>query len=221
MTTYHKIDSVWKRDQKTGAFLSEFSTPEFEFLAPCEWDWSEKAHGTNIRVGWTSFEKEPPGRFVVERHIRGRTDRAQLHSGLLERLHELFPEETLREAFGEKSDTCVVLYGEGIGPGINDSRLSPDGYDFVLFDVRIGRWWLTRENVANVASKFGVQVAPTVGSGSIPEAVELVREGFESRLASAAPGTPAEGLVLRPRLELFMRNGSRIITKLKTADFRK
>lgn len=219
MSTYHKIQSVWKRNRATGAFLPAFSCDEFEFLAPCDWDWSEKAHGTNIRVCY-GMNPESTG---YDRMFRGRSEKSDVNPRLMERLDELFPEEKLAEAF-ERPGTSgegggVVLHGEGIGPGINDSRLSPDGFDFVLFDVRIGRWWLTRENVAGIAQKFGLNMAPTVGRGPLAMAVELVKEGFDSTLGSAAPGTPAEGLVLRPAIELAARNGSRIITKLKTKDF--
>lgn len=222
LSKYHKINSVWKRDEKTGAFLDEFSLPEIEYLAPCRWDWSEKVDGTNIRVGWLTEARVVDGVAATSkvRRIGGRTDKAQLHVDLLENLEEKFSEDLLGETFGDRD---VILYGEGIGPKIQKGggRLSPAGPNFVLFDVKIGDWWLKREDVAGIALKLDVMVAPHVGSGSIAEAVEFVREGFSSLLPSAKSDTRAEGLVLRPALELAARNGSRIITKLKTKDFQK
>lgn len=210
---YHKIQSVWKRDCKTGAFLDEFTCPEFEYLAPALWTCSEKIDGTNMRVIF-----DPPGTLHVKAGVKfgGRTERAQIPTGLLERMQQLFPFEKLASKF----TGSTILYGEGIGPKIQDSRLSPGGYDFVLFDVRVGDWWLRRDAVFDVAQVLGIQYAPELGSRTLYEAVEMVREGFTSRLPSAAPDTPAEGLILRPLVDLCTRRGGRIITKLKTKDFK-
>ena len=54
---------------------------------------------------------------------------------------------------------------------------------------------------------------------SIPEAIEFVKEGFKSRIAENKD-YDAEGLVLKAPLGLLDRRGERIITKIKTCDFR-
>jgi len=81
---YHKINSVWKRDMKNrGAFIpGKFSDPEVEYLAPCRWDWSEKVHGTNIRISWLVPEGADADSPYPEptRIIGGRTDRANIPS---------------------------------------------------------------------------------------------------------------------------------------------
>lgn len=212
-TKYHKIDSIFKRDQKTGRFLDEYTCPEFDLLSKIKWTWTEKIDGTNIRITWAAGEDFP------SRLIGGRTDNAQIPADLVARLEELFPIEELEKVFGIPEQT-VVLYGEGVGPKIQKGggryRAEPD---FILFDVRIGHWWMTRENVKNIADVFGLVVAPDVGHGTLEEAVEFTKAGFTSRVA-LDPTLPAEGLVLRPKFELFKRNGERIITKVKTKDFK-
>ena len=55
---------------------------------------------------------------------------------------------------------------------------------------------------------------------NIKEAIKFVAEGFKSR-ASVDKTLNAEGVVLKTPFGLLDRMGHRIITKLKTSDFRK
>lgn len=54
---------------------------------------------------------------------------------------------------------------------------------------------------------------------TIPEAIEFVRNGFKSTIAENKD-YEAEGLVLKTPDGLLGRNGERLITKIKTKDFR-
>jgi len=54
MSEYPKIQSIFKRDELTHKFLSEFSLPEFEYLQLNIWEFTEKIDGTNIRIIWDS-----------------------------------------------------------------------------------------------------------------------------------------------------------------------
>lgn len=212
MKEYHKIHSIYMRDRQTGKFLEgEYSRPEFEYLKNNVWIFDEKIDGTNIRIG---FDGQRVG-------FGGRTDAAQIPATLYAVLTELFPVEKMKDAFPEidGSDPTyqVVLYGEGYGAKIQKGgdRYLPDGQSFILFDVRIGRYWLQRAAVEEVAEDLGVTVTPIVGKGTLAEAITLCRYGFPSQLRS----TPPEGIVLRPEVPLIARNGERIITKLKLKDF--
>ena len=97
----------------------------------------------------------------------------------------------------------------------------PDGQgtNFVLFDVQIGHFWLSRANVENIADKLQIDVAPMCGSMTLYEAIDIVRG---RKLTSPWPGIEIpEGLVLTPPVNLFDSWGSRIITKIKDCDFNK
>jgi hypothetical protein len=112
-----------------------------------------------------------------------------------------------------------VLYGEGYGARIQKGggNYKPDGVDFVLFDVQVGDWWLRREDAEDVDANLGLRVVPIVGGGTLHQAAEWVGErgGFTSQWGDFL----AEGLVLRPTVELKTRSGQRIITKIKAKDF--
>ena len=208
---YHKILSLFKRNMEGDRkfLIGEWTTPELDFLKDKDWIWTEKVDGTNIRVMWN-------GKEVI---FGGRSDEAQIHTTLLMRLQELFmrmePRQKFAEIFGAEEQD-MVLHGEGFGAGIqNGGNYMSDKQDFILFDVSINGLWLERENVEDIASKFGIQVVPIIGHGTLEEAIALTKKGFKSKWGDFI----AEGIVARPRIELLTRRGERIITKVKYKDF--
>ena len=116
--------------------------------------------GTNIRV----IFKDGAVAFG------GRTEDAEIPLPLLGRLNERFlPLATrLGEVF---TDGAAVLYGEGYGAKIQKGggNYRAD-QDFVLFDVRVGPWWLQRADVEDVAQKLGLDVGRFPGRGDRCEA---------------------------------------------------
>ena len=206
MSEYHKIQTVYLRDPATKhrtLLDGQWATPEFEYLRSADWVFTEKVDGTNIRV------------IVADGTVKfgGKTDKAQISVKLLDRLNEIFPPAALVEAFPDGA----VLYGEGYGAGIQaaGAEYGPR-QDFVLFDVRVGPWWLQRDSVVDIARRLDVPVVPVIGTGTLIDAIIKVRDGFASHWGNF----PAEGIVARPRVELCTRARERIITKIKTKDFR-
>lgn len=203
MNPYHKIDSVFKRDPENRHktfLMGQYARPEFEYLKDCTWLWDEKVDGTNIRVIW--------GGETVE--YRGRTDRAEIPAPLLEMLTRFLPA-------GKFRSQPITLYGEGYGPKIQKGGGNyREDQSFVLFDALVGDYWLKKEAVMGIAHELGLDVVPEVGRGTLAEAIEFVKAGFTSTWGDFM----AEGIVLRPEVQLFNRQGSRVITKLKHKDFR-
>ncbi len=211
MSEYHKIQTVFDRDpdNKFRTLIDgAWARPEFEYLQGNSWVWTEKVDGTNIRVMLNCGEGYA--------RFGGKTDNAQIYAPLVDRLRELFPGAKMREKFGE-ADRDVCLYGEGHGAKIQKGggNYKPDGVDFVLFDVKIGPWWLQRSDVVDVAHHFGIKDTPVVGVGSLNDMVIRAANGFQS----AWGNFQAEGIVARPETELVSRDGKRVITKIKRKDF--
>lgn len=206
---YQKIQSVFKRDDKTNykTFIDgEWSRPEFEYLANNTWEMTEKVDGTNIRV---YFNVGSYG----EINFKGRTDRADIPPFLLNALEDTFDSEQLEQKFGE---TQVVLYGEGYGSRIQKGGGNyRDDQSFVLFDVMINNVFLERENVVDIANSLGIEVVPIVQYGTLYDAIDLCQKGFESQWGNFQ----AEGVVCKPSTQLNNRFNSRIITKVKCSDF--
>jgi len=208
MFPYHKIQTIYKRNPATKfktILEGEFALPEFEYLAHNEWELTEKVDGTNIRI---IFD-----RWVLS--FKGKTDNAQISPFLENKLRETFvPRLPLLE---EMFPQGCCLYGEGFGNKIQAAGKNyiPDGQDFVLFDVRVGDWWLERDAVYQVADDLAIPSVPVVEYGNLWDATELVRAGFNSAWGNFT----AEGVIARPTTSLFSRNGNRIIAKLKYKDF--
>lgn len=215
MSEFCKVQTVFKRDpeNKYKTLLhGQFSLPEFEYLADNEWVFTEKVDGTNIRV---YYSDSGPGLEVDVPHvaIRGRTDKADTPKPLTRSLLGWFDPDDLFEVFGTSK---VCFYGEGYGPKIQKGGgRYADEQSFVLFDVMINGWWLTRESVEEIAAQFGLKVVPETGRGTLFDMVERAKKGFESEWGPF----PAEGIVARPAVELQTRAGHRVITKIKHKDF--
>jgi hypothetical protein len=208
MSEYHKIQSIFKRDMtspRKTLIDGDWTLPEFEYLAGNRWEFTEKVDGTNIRV----ILKDGAITFG------GRTDEAQIPAKLVERLNERFlPQAAL---MAEVLGNDAVLYGEGYGAKIQKvgGSYRPD-QDFVLFDVRVGPWWLKRLDVQDIGEQLGLDVVPVIGSGSLHDAVAWAKRGIRSTWGDFE----AEGIVARPSVELQTRGGQRLIAKIKCRDFR-
>lgn len=204
---YHKINSIFNREtgkRKGKLIIGEWCKPEYEYLAKNNWILNEKLDGTNVFV---SFD----GGIVK---IGGRTENSDHPIGLMQEIQSVFTLDVLKKTFPD-IDSNIVLYGEGIGKGINGNIHGLDGYEFVLFDVLVsGKWWLSQENITDIASKIGVRFSPVVGLMNLYDAIDFVKKGFSSHF-----GGVSEGVIAKPAVQMLSRDGKRIITKIKHVDF--
>lgn len=161
-------------------------------------------HNCNIRLDWDGYN-------LV---FKGRSDNAQIPPALLAYLETRFDDGFVERLESEFGNTEVTLYGEGFGAGIQKGgglyRKTPE---FILFDVRVGEWWLERDNIVDIADKFDIQRVPVVARGRIMDGLVYVARGFNSVIADEE--RLAEGIVGVPAVPLYARNGKRIITKIK------
>lgn len=221
---YHKINGIFKRytdGKNKGRFImGEWAVPEFGYLADNEWSFSEKIDGTS---SWVHYSPDAGVEYG------GRTPRSQMPIPLMQWMQNHLAAETFAKA-GFNHD--VQIFGEGVGTGIQKVGHLYGEQRFVLFDVRIANWWLRRDDVADIADKLGIEVAPEIGTGTIQDAIDIVSTGItfndagavvrwgRGGLKSAFHNELAEGIVARPKIDLFDRAGRRIITKVKQVDFR-
>jgi len=248
METYHKIQTLFKRHldgpKKGKLIVGDWARPEIGYLADLQWEFTEKVDGTNIRI-----ELVRNGDILVANY-GGRSDNAVIPKHLLERLEALFPTHPhWRRDLGMPAYTKrnkelldwmesngldrVVLFGEGYGKKIqNGGNYMADRADFVLFDVKVGDFWLDRDNVNDVAKNLGIDSVPVIGYGTMQDAVDIVSTGItfnkqgglvrwgSGGLKSQWGDFEAEGIVARPMQPLFNRKGERIIVKIKGVDFK-
>ena len=144
-------------------------------------------------------------------------------SQLLEELNRLFDEKTLIEYFSKNSDfnAPITIYGEGYGKKIQScgSKYCKDHAKFIVFDIKIGNWWLNRPDIEQICKDLNLDIVPIMGYFTVQEAINYVKKGFKDPIAEE--DLDAEGLVLKTDLNIRRRNGERIVTKIKTCDFTK
>ena len=216
---YSKIQTLFKRDANNIIIPTEFTYPEFEFMKDCKFRCEAKINGTNTRIELYP-DSDITKAFMV---FKGRTDKAQMPSQLLEELNRLFDEKTLIEYFSKKGDfnAPITIYGEGYGKKIQacGGKYCKDHAKFIVFDIKIGNWWLNRPDIEQICKDLNLDIVPIMGYFTVQEAIDYVKKGFKDPIAEE--DLDAEGLVLKTDLNIRRRNGERIVTKIKTCDFRK
>jgi hypothetical protein len=201
---YPKIQSVFKRTVAGVILPGDWTLPEFEYLRHAPWRWTEKIDGTNIRLHW-----DGTGLF-----LGGRTDKADVSARLASNIAFLQDPALWKSVFPDADD--VTVYGEGYGAGIQSGGNYRPDQAFIIFDVRIGRWWLKDVDIALVATELGLSVVPFVAETTLLDAWVRIQRG---EFTSQWPGVMMEGVVGRPTVDLFDRRGDRIITKMKLKDW--
>lgn len=221
-TDYQKINTLFKRDENNIIIPTAMTCEEFEYLKDCKWECTEKIDGTNIHIDLIGSHD---GEVYI--YYYGRTEKSEIPAHLKQKLFSLFTLDTLNTCFSDQWEDItqnglkVSIYGEGYGMKIQKggNYISKD-VGFILFDVKVGNWWLKRTDCEMIANKLNVPIVPLIGYMTLQEAIDYVKKGFKSTIAENNE-YEAEGLVLKTPFGLMFQNGQRIITKLKTVDFRK
>ncbi|MBU2177596.1 MAG: RNA ligase family protein [Gammaproteobacteria bacterium] len=215
---YAKIHTLWKREEKKTAggksifpiVPGEYSKEEFKSIS--NWTVSEKIHGTNIRVVYNPYYENIS--------FLGKTDKAELYSGLLKRLESIFNIELFRTTF--PNTKSVQLFGEGYGSKIQKGGgRYLDIQDFALFDVCVDGWWLNRSSVEDIGNKMNITTAPVFCDlKTVDDVVSALEEDciFNSAIA-VDRSLVVEGFVARSEPLMLFRNGDPIMFKLKVKDY--
>ena len=215
---YHKIETMFDRDEKFNVIETKLRNPVYGTIKT--WRVSEKLDGTNIRVYLTA---------EGETKIRGRSDNADIKGDLIDWIQKRMSIEKMKEVLwrpnkeGVIEPVEVVMYGEGLGAGIQSGGHYLKEKEFVLFDVLVGgKWWLDYDVVMKIAGSFGIKHAPDLGIMTLEEIVEKVKSGMPSVFAKENTGIDieSEGIVARPVETLYDKRMNRVIIKIKSVDFR-
>ena len=216
---YTKIDTLYKRGEKNLIILGDHSNPLFPYLLHNKWLAFEKVDGTNMSYYWDGHTLE----------IHGKTEDAKIPPHLLAKMQEILPVDLLKEKFPPKYDEngneipfLMIIYGEGYGKNIGKvgSKYLSSDTSFRVFDINIGGWWLEWESVVDICNQLNLEHVIPYGEMTLAEAEDIVIKGFKTTLAEDK-NLNAEGLVLRPTIQLFDKKGNRLMVKIKTCDYEK
>lgn len=122
----------------------------------------------------------------------------------------------------ELEEEPVYIYGEFFGKKIQaGGNYDKDKNRFSIFDICQQGWYVPINMLNEHAEKLGIPVAPYLGQMTIPQAEEMVRNGFKTRVPDAAnPDYIEEGIVARPIVPIKDPRGNRIIVKIKHCDYK-
>lgn len=125
--------------------------------------------------------------------------------------------------FGVKiEEVPVYIYGEFFGKKIQaGGNYDKDKNRFSVFDICQQGWFVPIDILFDYCERLGLDVVPYLGKATIPEAENMVREGFKTHVPDAAnPDYLEEGIVARPVVPIKDTRGKRIIVKIKTCDYK-
>lgn len=227
---YPKIQTIWKRDESNKYCIIECDLSCLEFGNIKWWHTTEKINGTNIRIEFSVTTNE--GLITITNiNFFGKTDDAQIHASLVNYLKNTFTDLTLSKIIKIKTDKetgkyineqyNVILCGEGYGPKVHKGggRYRDDS-SFILFDANIAGWWLEPHNVKDISNTLGIDYVPELGIMNTDQIAALVKTGFKSKISKDTT-LDAEGIVARSYPMVLFRDGTPLMFKLKTNDYKK
>lgn len=224
---YPKINSLWKREgwyfdksdelgiqknTRKSFIVGDYADSAFGNVL--KWRVDEKIDGTNIRI---FFDRETVINAPTCVRFGGRTKDAQIPCHLLDYLQKAFTTDLIDEVFPLHEAPSGILYGEGYGPKIQSGGYYSKTPSFILYDIRVGNWWLKREDVREISKKLNIKCVPEFGIMTEDEIVDLVKSKPLSLLAQEPH--MIEGVVCRSDPLLLLRNGKPLMWKLKCRDF--
>lgn len=223
---YPKIETLYERDPQTfKVILDRLRLPEFDLVK--RWLVTEKIDGTNVRIILNCNTSYGMGQTV---HVpvvsyRGRTDDAQMPPFLLSMLQERFPLSLVASVFDEGTE--AIIFGEGYGPKIQKGggnyrkNVGFRVFDVVVFGINGRPWWLNWTGVEDVAAKVGAETVPVLARYvTLDSAVAfLASPSATTGQDGGQENSVQEGIVARTDPLLFIRNGERLMWKLKGKDF--
>lgn len=166
----------------------------------------EKIHGTSAHVRW----KDKKVAFFAggEKH---------------DKFIDLFDKKALKMKFKEIFDCDVVVYGEAYG-GKQQGMSHTYGKElkFIVFDVKVEGIWLDVPNAEDVARKLGLDFVYYVKIPTDLKAIDICRDmpSRQAKRNGIDEDRIAEGVVLRPLVEVIKSNGKRIMSKHKRDEFK-
>ena len=153
----------------------------------------EKIHGTSAHISWS------------------KTDGLKFFAGGAnhEQFIQIFGELLLGAKFSQMDIEQVTIYGEAYGGKLQGmSKTYGKDLRFVAFDVKIGDNWLEVPNAESLVRGLGLDFVHYTRTLTDLPALDALRDApSEQARRLGLEDQKAEGVVLRPLMELVKKNG--------------
>lgn len=180
---------------------------------------TEKVHGTSAHVAWDPEQQK------ITYFSGGASEEA------FRKLFDAAFEEKFMALVDENGrDIETVVYGEAYG-GKMQGMSATYGKElrFIIFEVRIGCYWLSFDKVQEIGPKLGLEVVPgqiidcteeaLTACRNSPSEVAVMRGCGENTDRYGNKPPLREGIVIRPTVELRTNSNGRVIAKYKNPCF--
>lgn len=209
--SYSKIDTAEARSE-TGSreiIPGKYRTKAIEYLAELPWIFHEKIDGTNMSAFWDGHRV-----WINDRRGLNKTPKP-----VMDLMQSIFCTPEAEELFEQLfKDRKATIYGECFGASVQAvGKLYSDTLRFSVFDVKVEGRYLEYgdEMFDRVLGAFGLDSVPFAMICTLRKAIDFVKTQPKSLINEQAP---MEGLVGRPKVNLFADDG-RVIVKIKVRDY--
>ena len=111
----------------------------------------------------------------------------------------------------------MFVFGEIVGPKIQDLRYGLTQIDWRVFDARVAGRWLDWEEIAYLASEIGAETVPVIAEG-VAYSDDLLAEHSDGRSVLDS-GQMREGIVVRPVRHRMDMNLGKVAVKSVSDDY--
>ena len=199
-------DGVIKTDE-----ISLYSTPEdFRLFIGKESVATVKIDGSSVSF----FLKN--GEFgVCSRTLELKNDERSRYWFLAKKY---YIEEHMRSFVGKSFGGNLVLQGESAGPGIQGNKAGLSSQELFIFNgIQNGRYW-DHDMLFNFCGNFAIPTVPVIWRGIFNFTKEELQKMADD--LKYPNGKPAEGIVIRPVVEMRDSCGSRLSRKVVSNVFK-
>ncbi len=157
-------------------------------------------------------------------HISFKDNELHFYSGgeKHEKFVALFDQEAIKQKLTELGFNNITFYGEAYG-GKQQGMSATYGPNlkFVVFEVKVGNKWLDVPKAHHFANEIGLEFVAYEKVSTDLEVLNAQRDlpSRQAKRNGITEDKKAEGVVLKPLIELTKNNGGRIICKHKRDDF--
>ncbi|RLF27230.1 MAG: hypothetical protein DRN14_05645 [Thermoplasmata archaeon] len=234
MEKYPKIYTIFKRDENNLKLVTPIINNQLEIIGLTlvrDIIVEEKIDGTNacLLLGYDKdmgFYK----RYFSRNNEIKETDIMYIRDTLDKVVDYKLLEKWYLENFVQipkKDDNPEVrIFGEVYGSKIQKSNYLPKGErDFIVFDIKINQTWLSVKDRNEICRNLNLKIVPKICIlDKIPtfeECYDLLARKYPKSIIAEKNNLDMylEGFIFRPKINLYVAPGRRILGKIKRKDF--
>lgn len=213
---YPKIPHVFKIGEKSHKYTMQPVDAPAAMVKV--WQAEELVPGWNVVVQW---DGRMVNQMILPRHEDGK--RLKISQEMIDWVDGRFASKAAFKIFSEGFESLpVTLYIKVLGGVFGLTEWAPKEMPF-LFDARLGLRWCEPKELIGVLDVVGDLVGDGIPRGDMPAPLSVVAASAKGYMSAVAEinglKQPGIGFVLRPVVNLYRGDGSRVMYKMEFNKF--